>query len=361
MNPLLLPFFVLLLLASACDAPEDRIFVPETVMPEEVRSGLFRLTWNEGPDVVRGITPDGARIVYHSEGGGIGGFQGARILSIAIEGGAAREEAGLYRAALLQPVANLVYHEAHRMMSIWVTGVSGTHSCVDCPAPPRAVGIRYLLLPAGDTEPLSSLPSFQRQVPAWGSAAPGRYLVRVTPTESQIRGFGIDPYRPALTPGGLTTYFSDGEAVWRFDAATGGPPDSIFPGAFVALSPDGTRLAVSAPVGVDSTSGQCFSGLDCQQTTWMMTLTNWLTTIYDITSLAIVVGPFAGFEPAFAPDGSRVLVRRFGGLFWVDLASGAETFIEGTEGAFAPAVFPDGSGIAFSARLFGNADVFFMR
>ena len=361
MRPISRLVLVAVLGTPACEAPDDRILEPEALAPVEIAPGVFRLTWNEGPDVVREITPDGARIVYRSAAGGVAPSTDTRMLSIAVEGGAAREEAGLYRAAFLQQVGNLTFHEGRRMLSVWSLGIPESHSCLTCPPPPVAVGITYLLLAAEDGEPLPRLPAFDLTLPVWNSdAGPARHVVRVTPAEQQIRAFGVDPYRPAIAPGGFTTFFSDGEAVWRYDAVAGGPRDSLFPGAFVALSPDGSLLAVSTPLGLDSTTGQCAFG-DCQQTTIMITTTGWYTTVYNIATLEVSLVSVPGLEPVFDSNGARILVRRLGNFYWIDLSSGAETLVEGTEGAFAPAVFPDGSGIAFSSNRFGNADVFFAR
>jgi hypothetical protein len=48
-------------------------------------------------------------------------------------------------------------------------------------------------------------------------------------------------------------------------------------------------------------------------------------------------------------------------LYWVDLATGDATAIPATAGAYAPAVAPDGSIVAFTAERFDNPDVFYVR
>jgi hypothetical protein len=65
--------------------------------PEEISPGLFRVTWNPAPDVVRGFTPDGARILYQSRD--LTGFgPGWYVLSVGITAGDVREEASVYRS-----------------------------------------------------------------------------------------------------------------------------------------------------------------------------------------------------------------------------------------------------------------------
>ena len=73
-----------------CTEPEDVLFKPPVVEPVD-EGHRFRLTNNPGPDVVRGFTPDGERILYRSHG--LTGFgEDWRILSVPVGGGPAREE-----------------------------------------------------------------------------------------------------------------------------------------------------------------------------------------------------------------------------------------------------------------------------
>lgn len=342
----------------ACDPPEDRLFEPEAVMPAEVQPGLFRVTWSEGRDVVRGFTPDG-RILYLSADALRPDVE--RLLSVSPDDGATREEAGLYRASLLQPVVNLAFHEGRRLLTVRSPGLVGLHTCGGCPAPPTVVGLTLRLLEAADGEALSSLPQLVQDVPVDTGSGTSRPFIRVTPAEQEARVYGVDPFRPALLPDGFTSYFSDGESVFRFDAATPSTADSVLRGAFVAASADGALLAVSEPVNTDSTGSLCMAGLDCQQTTIVISATGWETTVYDASSLAVVAGPFPGIEPVFDPLGGRLLVRRFDGLYWITLSTGAEELIEQSSGGVGAALSPDGSVLAYSLNLFGNADVFFLR
>lgn len=82
--------------------------------------------------------------------------------------------------------------------------------------------------------------------------------------------------------------------------------------------------------------------------------------MYDLSSGSVRdVG--TGSEPQWSPDGTRFLVCRVDALSWTDLVTGAEEPVPGTEGAFAGALSPDGSILAFSATRFGNPDVSFVR
>lgn len=349
---------LVLLVAWACAEPEDRLFEPTVVAPEEVQPGLFRLTWNEGPDVVRGFTADG-RIVYLT--GDRPAPAVVRLLSVSPEGGAAHEEAALYRSSINQPVMDIAFHAGRRLLSVRSPGLAGIHTCDGCPLPPSAVGLTFLLLEGVDGVALSGVPRLDHDVPVDTGAGTSRPFIRVTPAEQEVRLWGVNPYRPAVVPGSFETFFSDGETVFRYDAATPGAPTPVTSGSFAAVNGDGSLLAVAAPMGLDSTSGSCTAGLDCRQTTVMISTTGWQTTIYDVTSLSVAGGPFAGLEPVFDPVRDRVLVRRFDGLYWIDLGSGAETLVAESSGGFGAALSADGTILAFSANRFGQADVFYVR
>ncbi len=72
------------------------------------------------------------------------------------------------------------------------------------------------------------------------------------------------------------------------------------------------------------------------------------------------LAPGSGEGPRFHPSGSRLLVSRFDGLHWIDLETGATESVPETGGAYAPAISPDGTMLAFSMSLFGNPDVFLL-
>jgi Tol biopolymer transport system component len=172
----------------------------------------------------------------------------------------------------------------------------------------------------------------------------------------------VNPFGPVERADGSAGFYSDGETVWRYDPADPvAPPDSLGPGAFPALSPDGMRLAAAVPLGLDSTSGQCQAALcPCRQETVTITTTGWEVRLYDLAGgSAVALG--AGLEPAFDPLEARLVVRRTDGLYWVTLATGDATSIAGTAGGYAPAVSPDGTVLAFTADRFEGPDVFFVR
>jgi hypothetical protein len=190
----------------------------------------------------------------------------------------------------------------------------------------------------------------------------GNKFLRRRPAEQEITLRRANPYGPVESSDGSAGFYSDGEAVWRYDPADpAAPPDSLGPGAFPALSPDGLRLAAAVPSGLDSTSTQCQAGLcPCIQVTWTITATGWTVRLYDLAG-GTVDTLAAGLEPAFDPLEPRLVVRRPDALYWVALATGEATEIPGTAGGYAPAVSPDGALLAFTAERFDGPDVFFVR
>jgi hypothetical protein len=347
-------------LLAGCAEPDDTVFARPSVAPVEIAPGLFRVTWNAAPDVVRGFSPDGARIVYQSRdlpGLGAGWY----VLSVSLADGAVREEASVYRQALIDPLGQVVLRTSHRVLVTWHAVPDGAITCPTCPSPPSAIGIALLRLPLADGVPLSALPTRTITLPNHESAL-CRNRIRLGPAEREVQARRANPYGPVEAPGDSVGFYSDGEAVWRYDPADPTtPPDSLAPGTDPALSPDGALLAVAVPVGLDSTSSLCSIGLcPCVQETVTITAAGWETLLYDLAA-GTVRSLGTGLEPAFDPLGSRVAVRRADALYWVDLASGTATRIPGTDGGYAPAVAPDGSLLAFSAETFGNPDVFFVR
>jgi hypothetical protein len=349
-----------LALLAGCAEPNDTVFVPPAVPPEEIAPGLFRVTWNPAPDVVRGFTPDGTRILYQSRdlpGRGAGWY----VLSLAIADGATREEASVYRRALGDPLGQVIIAPAYRLLVTWRALPEGAVNCPTCPPPPTAVDVAIRRLPPTDGVALSGLPA--RVIVLTNHASAGcSHRIRLTPVEQLVETRRVNPYGPVELADASAGFYSDGDAVWRYDPAdSAATPDSLGRGAFPALSPDGLLLAAALPTGTDSTSSLCYFGLcPCVQETVVFTATGWETLLYDLS--AGTVRPLApGSEPAFDPLAPRVAVRRDDALYWVELATGTATKIPGTEGGYAPAVAPDGSLLAFSAETFGNPDVFFVR
>jgi hypothetical protein len=367
------PWLALTLL-SACATPDDTLFTRPPVPPTEVAPGLFRVTWNPEPDVVRGFTPDGARIVFQSRD--LAGFgKGWYVLSVGLADGAVREEAGIYRLALPDTTAHVVIGTSGRLLVTWHTVPPGGVTCGQnavCPLPPAAIDVAVRRLALTDGLPISALPIHEFRLPNHattaqncldGSVDPnGNHRIRIRPAEREIDLRRVNPFGPVELADGSAGFLSDGETVWRYDPADpAAPPDSLGPGAFPALSPDGRWLAVAVPLGLDSTAGQCQAGLcPCRQETVTITTTGWEVRLYDLASGgSVTLG--AGLEPAFDPLDARVVVRQRDGLYWVTLATGEATPIAGTDGAYAPALSPDGTILAFTADRFDGPDVFFLR
>ena len=360
----------LLAALSACAEPNDVLFTPLPVEPI-AEDGRFRLTGNQGPDLVRGFTSDGARIVYVSRG--LAGFgEEWRILSIPAQGGAVREEAAIYRAAIEGgSLAQLVFDPGGRVLVSWKPAVEGIHGCgPPAPAGPNAIGLTLRRLDPEDGRALSSIPTrfiatntvFVEDTITLGISL---QRIRILPVEGEIKTFGAEPFGPAVSHDGSGIGFiSDGEVVWRIDLNDPtAPAESIGPGAFPELSPDDRLLAVAVPTGVDSviTTVIVPAGLGaCVQVTIAIMAAGWEIVLYDLSDGSTqLLAP--GTEPRFHPATDRLLVRRVDGLYWVDLGTAQATLIPGTVGGHSPALSPDGSLLAFSAAsTSGSQDVFFV-
>ncbi len=348
-----------------CAEPNDVLFTPLPVEPI-AEDGRFRLTGNQGPDLVRGFTPDGARIVYVSRG--LAGFgEEWRILSIPAEGGAVREEAAIYRAAIEgDSLAQLVFDPGGRVLVSWKPAVAGIHGCgPPAPAGPNVIGLTLRRLDPEDGRALSSIPTRFIATNTVFGAATASQRIRILPVEGEIKTFGAEPFGPAVSHDGSGIGFiSDGEAVWRVDLNNPtAPAESIGPGAFPALSADDRLLAVAVPTGVDSviTTVIVPAGLGaCVQVTIAIMAAGWEIVLYDLSDGSTqLLAP--GTEPRFHPATDRLLVRRVDGLYWVDLGTAQATLIPGTVGGHSPALSPDGSLLAFSAAsTSGSQDVFFV-
>ena len=345
----------------ACGPPSDVIFEPPLVSPV-AEGDRFRVTFNPGPDVVRGFSADG-RIVYRSRG--LPGLEDRwGVLSVDPAGGSARLEASVYQAAL-SGSAQLRYDSAGRVLVLWRRPIPGTHGCPD-PAPPPSpvIEVSLLRLEAVDGLPLSKIPTTTIPLPTIVGAGSGSQLVRVPPADQELRRHAVDPFGPALAPDGSgTAFLSDGETVFRIDLLDPDrPPVPVGSGAFPSLSPEGTVLAVAVPSGLDSASvfDTVVSGLFvCVQETRTIQAASWQIELIDLTDgTSRTLG--AGIEPVFDPSGQRVLARRDQGLAWIDLAEGTVTSLASTGGAYAPAVSPDGETVAFSLDR-DSSDVFFVR
>jgi hypothetical protein len=345
----------------ACRAPDDIVFTPPVVEPVE-ESGRLRVTFNPGPDLVRGFSADGRRILYRSRG--LAGFGDEwRILSVPVAGGEVREEAALYRAGLSDPVSTLASDPGGRTLVVWKAIGPPFMGC-GSPAPtgPTVETLVILRLDEVDGRALSALPITLIPTPTILGGGTPNQQVRILPAELEIRALGVDPFGPAADPGGAGVGFvSDGELVWRVQLTDPAASlDSIGEGAFPALSSDGTQLAAATPSGTVTTFDTTVvaAGLGvCVQETVTIRPAAWQVVLYDLGSgTATAIGE--GVEPRFDPAGGRLLVRRSEGLYWLDLTSGAASFVSGTEGGYSAAISPDGSTIAFSAMGSEGHDVF---
>ena len=361
------PLTATLVLYTNCSTPDSTIFVPPPVGPVEIAPGLFRVTFNEGPDIVRTFSPDGSRLLYRSSG--LAGFGTEwRILSIPIKGGTVTEEAALYRQVLLAPVGNIEFNDEYRILVLWRPPVPPDVGGCGNICPPRLPTweLTMLRLEPSDGAPLSALPTRSAILPVLNSNPDTivTHDVSIIPAQQEIVDFLADPFGPTMLPGGSIGIYSDGETLWRFDAADpSAPPDLVGPGAFPSLSPDGKRLAAAVPTGTPDTAITVCTvpGLiSCVEWIRDIRTPGWLTIVYDLaTGSSDTVT--RGIEPIFDAGGQRLLVRRTTGLFWIHLVTGSEESVPLTEGAFAPALSPDGTLLAFSSKRSGNTDVYLVR
>jgi hypothetical protein len=359
----------LTLLLAACAEPSDILYTQPLVTGVEVAPGLFQVTVDPNPDQVRGFTPTGDTILFRALRNTANGPRW-EMLGIPAAGGVGFvEHAGLYRAALRVSLGTLVSGTEDRLLTWWLPGNDGTSF-----GPAGCFRVRtlpvwtfaVLRLEPQDGAPLSGIPSREVVTPTATTTldTPGliSFRLRFTPAEVDA-DLGANPFGPAIAPAATTGFYSDGDAVWRFDPSSPGTAaDSIGPGFYPAVSPDGALLARVVPQGADSatTKDSVSGGLrSCTQVNVSYTAATW-TTVVTRLATGDTVAKLNGTEPVFDPAGARVLVRRATGLVFVDLASKAETALENTTGAFAVAISPSGQYVAFS-RGTKNVDVFYVK
>jgi hypothetical protein len=262
---------------------------------------------------------------------------------------------------------------------LWKPPMSGARGCPDssettegtpgpAPATPSPVGLVIFSLPTEDGASITSIPSRAISTGAVAvETVPGGNIlarVRVTPALRDVARTGANPFGPIAIPGTDDIIYSDGERLWQASATdTGAAPAPLGEGAYPALSPDGTAFAYARPVGLDSTV-QTFTipvGLvQCVQTQVEITAASWEVVLRDVDSGDEQVLT-EGVEPAFDPLAQRLVVRG-SDLQWFDLSTLTAVSISGTTGAFAPAVSPDGTVLAFSLFSSGtNSDVYYLR
>jgi hypothetical protein len=281
-----------------------------------------------------------------------------------------RDEAEIYRRALRDTVTHVVSTVNARLLVSWRSLEEGSVSCRLCPPPPPTIELHIRRLPPTGIVALPSIPTRVVALPNRftgdvicpdGEFGPNLFhRIRIRPAELEIWGRHANPFGPLESADGAAGFYSDGEAVWRYNPSNASAPsDSVGPGIYPSLSPDGGTLAAAVPLGLDSVGGTCQTGLCCTQETVRIDATGWEVVLHDLArGGSTVLGP--GLETAFDPGAPRLAVGRPEALYWMDLAAGEATEIPGTGGGYAPAISPDGSVLAFTARRNGNADVYYV-
>lgn len=350
-------------LVPACKSPSDVVFERPTFTPQLDAQGRLRVTFGPGADVMRGFTPDG-RLLFRADN--LVPFGAGWILvSVPPTGGQVREEVGVYRPALSDQVSTLVNDGSRRVLVMWKPPIPGYHACPDpAPSPPSPVAVVAFALPTQDGVPITSVPSRVISTDVAEVRSASDKLVRVTPALRDVTRTGANPFGPVIVPGTDDMIYSDGERLWRASIAdTAAGPTLLGDGAYPALSPDGHSLAYARPIGLDSTQ-QVFTvqaGLvPCVQTQVEITAAAWEIVLRDMESGEERVLT-DGMEPVWDPSAERLVIRGTT-LEWLNLSTETGVPIDGTTGAFTPAISPDGHVLAFSLFSEGtNTDVYYLR
>jgi hypothetical protein len=356
---------LLALLTFDCGVDSPVIFQAEPGAPEEVRPGIFRLTYHLEPDLYP-TWIDSVTVSYR--GRGLPPYDtGLVLLQRSIRGGPATEREAKYRAQAaelsLVPVS-VPAIAGEPYLVYWIAAKNGVALCsVPCP-PAAAQGLRVLDPSADDT--LVALPGWTLLFDRLSHVAVGNNQVvrlRLLPEDLDARDRWMNPFGPAygLTP--VPLYVSSGTVIFSASGSPASPTlDSVTTGSHPAVSRNGSVLAFSRTTIAGSTTGTCsiaFGLGACIQTTvtlleggreiWVRDLSTG-----DERSLG------QGWAPAFDVTGTRVAVTTPAGLDWIEVASGARSPIPNTAGAHSPAVSPEGEWLAFVAQWSGQPDVYFM-
>jgi hypothetical protein len=360
-----------LVVTLGCPEPSDSLTTREPVTGVETLPGVFQVTFNATLDQARGFTATGDTILFRSFRAP-GGSPPWEILGIPAVGGFGTvEHAELYRAALRLPIGGFLSRSSDRVLTTWTPGnVGGFFGPAGCPNLNVTLTAWHFImydLPAEDGAALSGIPftDVTTRTSSTLQDTPGllEFRVRIAFGEADAQ-LGANPFGPALDPGATTGRYSDGDAVWHFDVAhPETAPDSVGPGIYPAISPDGALEPVAVPGGVDSTTKteNVSAGIrTCRQQEWFYTAQTW-TSVVTNAATGDTVAKVDGTEPVFDPLNNRLFVRRPSGIFVVDLTTGAAKLYAGTAGAFSLAISPDGKYLAFSKQSKTNADVFYIQ
>lgn len=180
------------------------------------------------------------------------------------------------------------------------------------------------------------------------------YDIDFHPFHQVFNDEGSRIFRPSWAPDGERIVFSDGLRLLVWEVGSTDPPVPIpgtDDGVHPAWSPDGSRIAFTRLEHGPPVASSCVHsgglGPACQQlrTFWPL-LARRITLIAPDGSGATDVGP--GDQPAWTPDGNRLVFRRGGELVVASPAGGLVLPLEGGEGGAEPAVSPDGRLVAFS-------------
>ena len=359
--------------ALACVDPSDVLFSPAIVSPVEVSPGLFRVTFDPEPDVVRGFTPSGDTIIFRGARGTFPiGDTVWRLLGLDAGGNHGSVEfAGLYRIAITRPLESIWLRTNDRLLTWVQRGNDGSAfwGPGNCPVLRQLAGWRLhvLHLAPGDGQSLRDIPTWDVRPPVSDTIQfdrlRTRFAMRFTPGENEAE-LGLNPYGPVAAPGTDSAFFSDGQTLWRINLASPPQRDSVGQAIYPAVSADGALFAAVLARGLDSAFSKdsvCrLDGSCCVQEMWNMTEQGW-TTVITRRATGDTIAQIDGSEPVFDPTRPRVLVRRRDVLVWVSLADGSETGVPNSTGAFGAAVSPDGKYLAFSKTVSNNTDVYFVK